>query len=461
MMPTRLLHDTLRDSRELATLAVPLIMTQLAQVALTTTDVVMIGRLGTEALASGGLAMVVFNQLRTMGVGLLTATGNQVAAASTRPDPEETVSDLVRAAMAIAVLAGVVGAIVMTVGSRGLVWLGQDPTVVSRAQPLLVALAPGLVPCLLFQAIRQYTVGMRRPLALMNITLGSILVNVGLNLALMTGIGFFPELGLVGIGISTTTVYSLSFLVFLAAVRRDVQLSPMLSLKGWQASPAALKKLARLGFPISATYGSEAGFFLVVALLIGSFSAAALAAHTVVNQIVYTVFMITVGLSHAGSILVSREVAMDGWAAAARVRRTTLLIGFAVMATLAIPYLWTPGTVLRLFLEPGQADSEAVLALATQLLAVAAVLQVFDCWQNIGVGLLRALEDTAGGFRMTLVGYWGVGLPAAWLIGRGAGLGPRGVWFGLAIGLAATSGLLLHRFARRLARTAGRSFSQA
>ncbi len=343
-MPARLLRDTLRDGRELGTLAVPLIMTQLAQVALTTTDVVMIGRLGAEALASGGLAMVVFNQLRTMGVGLLTATGNQVAAAGTRPDAEKAVSDLVRAAMAIAVLAGLGGAVVMAVASRGLVWLGQDPAVVSRAQPILLALAPGLVPCLMFQAIRQYTVGMRRPLALMNITLASILVNAGLNWALMRGIGFFPELGLVGIGLSTTSVYTLSFLVFLAAVRRDARLSPMLSLQGWRASPAALRKLVRLGVPISATYGSEAGFFLVVALLMGSFGAASLAAHTVVNQIVYTVFMITVGLSHAASILVSREVAVDGWPAAARIRRTTLLVGFAVMATLGVVYLSAPGT---------------------------------------------------------------------------------------------------------------------
>lgn len=59
----------LRDSRALAALAVPLVLTQLAQVALTTTDTVMMGTLGTTDLAAGGLAIVVFNQLRTMGVG--------------------------------------------------------------------------------------------------------------------------------------------------------------------------------------------------------------------------------------------------------------------------------------------------------------------------------------------------------------------------------------------------------
>ncbi|MET9872070.1 hypothetical protein ABZZ16_39290, partial [Streptomyces sp. NPDC006386] len=119
-MPTPL-TTLLRDSRALATLAVPLALTQLAQVALTTTDTVMMGLMGAEALAGGGLAMVVFNQLRTMGVGLVTAVGNQVSAASARDDDEaelseeaaEEVRDVVRAALALATLAGVAGALVI------------------------------------------------------------------------------------------------------------------------------------------------------------------------------------------------------------------------------------------------------------------------------------------------------------------------------------------------------------
>jgi MATE family multidrug resistance protein len=175
----------------------------------------------------------------------------------------------------------------------------------------------------------------------------------------------------------------------------------------------------------------------------GTFGRDALAAHTVVNQIVYIVFMITVGAFHAVSILVSRRLAMGRLAAVDSVGRTTLILGFTIMALVALPYLAVPHTVLRPFFDPTQ--SGGVLTLATHLLTVAALLQWFDCWQNIGVGLLRGLDDTAGGFRMTLIGYWGVGLPTAWLIGHSAKLGPVGVWLGLTIGLITTSGLLLHR----------------
>ncbi|MEU9448644.1 MATE family efflux transporter [Streptomyces sp. NPDC048277] len=449
-MPPALTLTRLRaDSRALATLAVPLVLTQLAQVALTTTDTVMMGLIGTEALAAGGLAMVVFNQLRTMGVGMVTAVGNQVAAADARAEPGEAagedVRDLVRAALLLATLAGVAGAVLMVLIGHALVWLGQDPDVVHVAQPMLYTMAPGLLPCLWFQAIRQFTVGMRRPQALLRITLASIAVNAGLNWLLIHGTWILPKMGLPGIGLATTSVYALSFLALYASARRDPRLAPLLSLSVWKTRPATLRRLTGLGAPIAATYGSEAGFFSVVALLVGSFGTAALAAHTAVNQLVYIVFQIAVGLSHAASIGVSRELALGNTAAAQRLKTTALACAAGVMAVVAVVYVTIPRIVLAPFFDTH--DNRA-MDTAVKLLLVAAVLQFFDCTQNIGVGLLRGLDDTKGGFQVTLIGYWLIGLPAAALLGFAVGLDTLGIWLGLLTGLAATAVLLLRRFGR-------------
>ncbi|MFG2970269.1 MATE family efflux transporter [Streptomyces sp. NPDC048288] len=449
--PTRLRAD----ARALAALAVPLALTQLAQVALTTTDTVMMGLISTEALAASGLAMVVFNQLRTMGVGMVTAVGNQVAAADARAEraersepggtEREDVRDLVRASLLLATLAGVAGAVLMVLIGHALVRLGQDPDVVRTARPVLYAMAPGLLPCLWFQAIRQFTVGMRRPQALLRITIASIAVNAGLNWLFIHGTWLFPKLGLPGIGLATTSVYTLSFLALYASARRDPQLAPLLSLRIWQTRPATLRRLAGLGAPIAATYGSEAGFFSVVALLVGSFGTAALAAHTAVNQLVYIVFQIAVGLSHAASLGVSRELALGNTAAAQRLKTTALACAAGVMAVVAVVYVTIPRIVLAPFFDT---HDDRAMDTAVKLLLVAAVLQFFDCTQNIGVGLLRGLDDTKGGFRVTLVGYWLIGLPAAALLGFAAGLDTLGIWLGLLTGLAATAVLLLRRFRR-------------
>ena len=460
-----MLKSLFRDGRALATLAVPLILTQLAHVALTTTDTVMMGMLGTRELAAGGLAIVIFNQVRTMGVGLVTAVGNQIASAVARFEHEasapperdarghgpDEVRGIVRASMAVATLAGIAGAVLMILIGQALVWLGQDAAVVALTQTVLLALAPGLLPCLWFQAIRQFTVGMRRPQALLQITIASIAVNACLNWVFIHGTWVVPELGLTGIGVATSTVYLLSFLALYAAARRDRELAPLLSLKVAKADPATVIRLVRLGVPIAATYGSEAGFFSLTALMAGTFGPAALAAHAAVNQLVYVVFQVAVGLSHAASINVSRELALGRPDGARRIKNSALACGAAVMAVVGIVYLAVPTFVLAPFLESG---ADQALTIGSHLLIVAAFLQFFDCAQNIGVGLLRGLDDTKSGFHITLIGYWAVGLPASGLLAYALGLHTLGIWLGLLTGLATTAVLLLRQYNRGLARRA-------
>ncbi|MCA1219444.1 MATE family efflux transporter [Streptomyces sp. 8L] len=452
-----MLTTLLRDSRALGALAVPLVLSQLAQVALTTTDTVMMGLLGTAQLAAGGLAVVMFNQVRTMGVGLVTSVGNQIAASVARAEravgePDGTaaertahdeVREVVRASLAVATLAGAVGALVIILIGQALPLLGQQAGVAHLTQTMLYALAPGLLPCFWFQAVRQFTVGMRRPQALSQITLASIAVNAGLNWALIHGTLGLPRLGLPGVGLATSTVYLLSFLALYLSAKRDDELAPLLTLAAFRADAAAVKRLLRLGIPIAATYGSEAGFFSVTALMAGSFGADALAAHTAVNQLIYIVFQIAVGLSHAASINVSRELALGNGDGARRVKDTALACAAAVMVIVGIVYLTVPHVVLAPFLD---ASSDRAVTIATHLLIVAVFLQFFDCAQNIGVGLLRGLDDTKSGFRITLIGYWAIGLPAVCLLAYAAGLHAVGIWLGLLTGLAATALLLLRRY---------------
>ncbi|MGG2459295.1 MATE family efflux transporter [Streptomyces sp. RGM 3693] len=458
------LTTLLRDSRALATLAVPLILTQLAQVALTTTDTVMMGALGPTDLAAGGLAIVIFNQLRTMGVGLVTSVGNQIAGASARAetaqetdaparaehDSDHEVRQIVRASLAVATLAGIAGAGLMLLIGQALTFLGQEADVVDRAQAMLLALAPGLLPCLWFQAIRQFTVGMRHPQALLQITIASVAVNAGINWALIHGTWGMPKLGLPGVGVATSLVYLLSFLALYLAAKKDTVLGPLLSLNIAQADRVTVRRLIQLGIPIAATYGSEAGFFSVTALMAGTFGSAALAAHTAVNQLVYIVFQVAVGLSHAASINVSRELALGRPESALRIKNTALACAGAVMVVVGLIYVTLPNLVLSPFFDTNSARDVQAVSIATHLLLVIMVLQFFDCAQNIGVGLLRGLDDTKSGFRITLIGYWIIGLPAAWLLGYAAGLHTLGIWLGLLTGLAATAILLLRRYSAAL-----------
>jgi MATE family multidrug resistance protein len=155
------------------------------------------------------------------------------------------------------------------------------------------------------------------------------------------------------------------------------------------------------------------------------------------------VFQVAIGLSHGASILVSDAVARDEFRRAHALARLTLRHAAAIAAVVGALYLLVPDAVLRPFLT---SHDPATVRLAHSLLPIAIVLQFCDAAQNIGNGLLRGLRDTRAGFRLSLVGYWIVGLPTALLLAFPAGLGAPGVWWGLTAGLAATAGLMLRRY---------------
>lgn len=444
-----------RGYRPLITVASPIAGIQLAQVALTTTDLVMMGSLSVAAIAAGGMAITLYNQLRTMCVGVVTSVGNQVAGAVGRGEQRtggtelddrarDEVRQVGRSSFLVATLVGLLGALLLVALSYALAWFGQDAGILSMARPTMWALAPGLIPMLWLNVLRQFAVGMRRPGSLLGVTVVSIGVNAALDGGFAYGWFGLPELGLPGIGLATTLVQGLNFLAFLAILRRDPVLAPLLSVRAWRADPTTVREILRLGIPISLTYGSEAGITSVATLVMGGFGPVALAAHNVVNQLAYIVYQINIGISQGSSILVSRAIGLGHRREAAEIARRALTLGTTAMSIAALVYLCFPGPVLRLFLD-GHPDP-VVLAAASVLLMFGIVQQFCKGAQNIAVGLLRGLGNTRSGLRITLIGYWAIGTPAMFLFGQVLGLRGPGVWIGLCAGFGSTAVMLLRRF---------------
>ena len=443
--------------RALLSVAAPLAGVQLAQVALTTTDLAMLGTLDVTAVAAGGLAILLYNQVRTMCVGVVTPLGNMVAGAAGRADGAADAPGgdtglagetrgLVRSGLAMASVVGVLAALVLVLLGGVLPWFGQAESVVAVALPVMAALAPGLVPMLWLNVLRQFAVGMQRPGSLLGVTIVSIGVNLVLDGGFLHGWLGMPVLGATGVGVATTLVQLFNVAVYYAMLRRDRVLSSGLSLRVWKADRRRVRELVRLGVPVALTYGSEAGITSVATLVMGAFGPLALAAHSVVNQVAYIVYQTMIGLSQGASILVSRAAGGTDAATgeARRVAVRAFVIAGALQAVLAAVYLVAPGAVLRPFLDP---QDTAVLGLASTLLLIAIVQQVTKGTQNIAVGLMRGLRDTRAGFRASVVGYWAVGVPAMLLLGPVLGLDGPGVWLGLGCGFGTTAVLLVRRFA--------------
>ncbi|MBM6593663.1 MATE family efflux transporter [Microvirga pudoricolor] len=433
--------DTLR-------LAVPLMAAQVAVVALGLVDTITFGRLGMGALAGGGLGTAVFSLVHIMCVGVLAAVGNEVAFARGAQDPAG-IRRAVRSGMIVALGLGLLAGGLTAFSAPLLLVLDQSPGAVAHASHYLRLAALGIVPSLIFTCLRGLTVGLAKPGPITAITVAAVAIKALLN-AVVVGVALdLPpdrrtDFGLAWCGFASTLTYLfMAGALWLSCRRRLAEYLTWLGHGGRLFRDAG--ELLRLGIPIGITYGVEAGLFTGVALIIGRFGEVALAAHQIANQCVYIAFMLAVGLSYAASVRAGQAAGSGNLAEARRLSRQAIMIGLVMMTGTACLFMVFGASLAAALVGPGVAERDDIVALAAGFLSVAAFFQWADGTQNIAMGALRGLKHARSTMVAGTLGYWVVGLPAAWLLGGATLWGPIGAWCGLGLGLYATAAMLVAR----------------
>jgi multidrug resistance protein, MATE family len=211
------------------------------------------------------------------------------------------------------------------------------------------------------------------------------------------------------------------------------------------ASRAEMAAILRMGVPIGAIRGIEAGVFLAAGILMGLLGAAALGAHQLVINCASISFMVPLGLSQAATVRVAYELGAGRAAAARRAGIVALGLGIGFMALAAL-VLWTmPLTIIAAYVNVADPSNRELVRIARQLIAIAAIFQVFDGAQTIAVGALRGYKDTVIPLLLATFGYWGVGFLGGWCLAFPFGYGAAGLWWGLALGLAVVAVMLTLR----------------
>src|SRR5918994_1673020 len=193
-----------REARALAALAVPIVLTNIGQVAIQTTDVVMIGWLGPEALAASVLGVNVMFVLLLFGIGVVAATGPMIAQDLGRNrhavrEPRRTV----RQGLWVALALGLPASLALWQIAPILRFLGPDPEFIAAAEPYVHAAMWGFVPALWFVVLRNFIAALERPRAGMVVTFFAVAFNALADYVLIFGGFGLPALGLRGAGIAT------------------------------------------------------------------------------------------------------------------------------------------------------------------------------------------------------------------------------------------------------------------
>ncbi len=436
---------------ETTKLALPMALTQLGQIAMMTTDLAFIGRLGGDAVAAAALAGTVYFVAFTVGMGVMSAVAPLAAQAFGAANPA-----LVRRSLRTGLWAALLLSLPIMVfplrGEHILLTLGQAPQAARLAQHYLFGLAWGVAPALWFLAIRSFMGAVNRPQPVLWITLAAIPLNALMAYLLIYGELGLPRLELFGAGLATTLINCASFLAALwfATCRRPFRDYHVLA-RLWRIDWSLMRQLAAIGAPISMAFLMEYGLFSAAALLMGLIGTTALAAHQIALQVTVILFMIPFGISMAATVRVGQAAGRNDGAGVRQAGLVAMLLGIAIAALLTVVVIAARFEIAWLFLGRTTESAAATIELAAKLLLIGASLFVTDALQSIAVGSLRGLKDTRVPLLFAGVGYWLIGFSTSYLLAFRAGLGAIGVWIGLSLGTVVYAALLVLRF-QRLAR---------
>lgn len=426
-------------------LALPIIIGELAQMALHLIDSAMVGAISYKHLAAASLVINALNIPFVLGIGMTISVSQMVSMAHGRHDTAAVSHYLFNGFFLCAGTALFIS-LSLVAGKGVLAHLGQDADVVRLALPFMHLMAFSILPMLLFMTLKQFTDGLEVTKTAMLLSLAGMPVNVLLNWLLIYGNWGFPRLELAGAGWATLITRSLLFGALCIVIFRHPTFRKYVALRAsqWYLRRSTLRELVGIGIPSSLQIGMEAGAFAVSGIIIGTIGAVAQAAHQIAISCASFTFMVSLGLAQAGSIRTSNAFGRGDWRQISMIGKSTLFTALAYGVFCAIVF-----ALFRYQLPIAFTNDTQVLQLSALLLLFAAFFQISDSTQAIGAGLLRGIKDVRKPTVLIGIAYWVIGLPAGWLFAFPLGMGAAGMWAGFIVGLSFASVFLIIRFLRK------------
>jgi len=427
-------------------LALPIALTQLGQIAMMTTDLALIGRLGDAAIAAASLAHTIFFAMFVLGMGAMSAVAPLVAQAFGARDPR-SIRRSFRVGLWLAVMMTVpLTPVLLLYGEQMLIWLGQAPDSAKLAARYLDGLTWSLLPSWWFLVLRSFMGSVNRPEPLLWITLIAIPANALLGYGLIYGEFGLPRFDLFGAGLATTIVdIAMCAAGFWIAqtqrpFRKFQPLGNVLRID-WPR----LGKLIAIGAPISGSFLLEYGLFSSAALLMGWIGTTELAGHQIALQTAAVLFMVPYGIGMAATVRVGHAVGRGDPQATRRAGFAAIALAGTFMAFMTLVVIAFRFEIAGFFLGSASAKGPAA-EMAALLLIVGATFFICDGVQTAAAGSLRGLNDTRIPLVLAAISFWLIGFTVSYVLGFPSGLGAIGIWIGLSCSVVVFAVFLILRF---------------
>ncbi|MEM7770717.1 MAG: MATE family efflux transporter [Cyanobacteria bacterium P01_A01_bin.37] len=434
------------EIKSCAMLSMPLAIAQITDSITGFVDTMMMGWLGSGAIAAGALGAISFNYLLWITTSVLSAV-SPLAAQAHGAEDLHTVKRVFHQALLLTALLGIPLTALLWFGGQILQYLGQDPNTLIFTEDYLRAIAWGFIPAIGFSMLKGFVSALSRPRSVMIIVVLGIVLNVSGNYVLMFGKFGLPALGLAGIGWSSTIAFWVMFLAMLFYIASSKHFAIYALWSKLHVNYRVLRELLHIGLPIGGLMIVEAGISVAVTFLAGQLGTTSLAAHQIAYQTAgIMTYQIASGISIATTVRVGQFIGKND----ARLSRLAGYVGIGLsgvcMGLFSLAFVLIPNQIVGLYIDASQPQNVDVVSLARTLLIVAALFQMIDGVQVTAAGALRGLKDTQIPMGIGVVAHWCIGLPVSYILGMQLDFGVVGLWLGVATGLITAAIVLTWRF---------------
>lgn len=436
--------------------ALPVMLTQLGASLVGLFDSIMVGHYATVDLAAVSFSnaifftVMVFAMGALMGltplvgfqVGSLSTNDNEQSDSSLASSPRRLISSLFQNGTLFTVLLSVFTLVLLGGCIPFLDCFGQDPKVVEVARPYYILIVISIVPFLFFTFFKQFLEGLGNTSVAMVITLVMNGLNIFLNWLFIYGNWGCPELGATGAGIGSLIArigMPICFFLVMYFHREWKTYIRAVRLKNFDFS--IIKELSKIGVPIGVQTLMETIAFTAAFVFIGWISKEALAAHQIANQICDMTFMVILGIGSATTIRVSHQLGARNLHGVRMASNASIHLVLLINAIGAVLMIGFRNQIPTLFTE----DQE-VIAIASQLIVLAGVLQLADGLQVVAASMLRGITDVKVPMIIAIFSYTIICISIGLFLAFPMGMGAQGIWIGFVVGLSVAAICLHTRF---------------
>ena len=431
-------------------LAFPVILGMLGHIFVSFADNIMVGQLGAAELAAVSLGNSFFFIAMSLGIGFASAITPLVAEADSTKN-SLGVKNALKHGLILCSILSVLLYLLMLLAIPVIHYMKQPLEVVELAIPYLYIISISIIPLVVFEALKRFSDGLSNTKYPMYATIAANIINIIINYLLIFGSFGFPKLGIVGAGIGTlVSRIIMIFFLSLMFMKKEKFKPYILNIKFRIVDSLIFKKIINIGFPSALQMLFEVGIFTAAIWMSGVLGKNFQAANQIAFNLSAMTFMVGVGLSVAAMIRVGNQKGLSDFIELRRIAFSVFMLTVLIEMFFAVMFLvfrdWLPTIYLDTENLSKTLENTEVILIASKLLLIVALFQIFDGLQVVILGALRGMQDVKIPTIITFVSYWLIGFPISFYLGIYTPLKSTGIWIGLLISLVCASIMLYLRF---------------